>query len=77
MLDYNVVYPVTGFSIFCSLVYFLVMLVVVAWLLYKTIVFWKKYPRTMEALARAYELISRYPVATMETDENKFQLDGN
>lgn len=68
MRDYTLTYPVVGFSIFISLVYMLLMLAVLAWLLYKVISFVKKYPVTMEALARAYNLIKASPPELMEIE---------
>lgn len=77
MRDYTVVYPVVGFSIFISLVYLLLFLAALCWFMYKVISFAKKYPVTMEALAKAYNLIKTSPPQMMELEENKFNLDEN
>lgn len=77
MRDYTIYWPVVGFSIFCSLVYLIIMLLIMTWLMYKTIIFGKKYPVTLEALSKSYNIIKEAPSKFMETEENKFTLDKN
>jgi hypothetical protein len=61
MRDYRLTYPVIGFSIFASLVYLVLFLLALSWFLYKVISFARKYPLTMEALGKAYNLIKESP----------------
>lgn len=77
MRDFTIYWPVVGFSIFCSLVYLIIMLAVVIWLAYKVIRFGKKYPVTLEALSKSYNVIKESPAKLMESEDNKFTLDNN
>ena len=57
MRDYSASSAIQGFSIFCSIVYMILALLVVSWLIYRVVSFAKRYPSTMSALSKSYNII--------------------